>query len=285
MRNYFFISIFFTFIPSLQAGISNELHDLCKDAKDYSGCIEINKNQVSNKLNVADNYNKYPVPRYEDFERCSKITKGLDYPIETCYLKREVEKDIIFEIDDQVVIRNFKLIKSYISKSKSPDTFGIIVKSIDCKSFKEGRSLVLAGNLKNNLPVNIKKTNNKKGEYLTSWTDWEGVEVDGVEISPFPVRECPLKKGFTKVDNIQIDLNNYKKNGEKITFPMFAYIEKEKGTVNGSATIYCENDSVSISPRIVDLKKQFLYDRLSPLQGGEGTSLGFFRDLISKHCL
>ena len=82
----------------MQAGISNELHDLCKDAKDYSGCIEINKNQVSNKLNVADNYNKYPVPRYEDFERCSKITKGLDYPIETCYLKREVEKNIIFEI-------------------------------------------------------------------------------------------------------------------------------------------------------------------------------------------
>ena len=235
-------------------------------------------------MKVADNYNKFPVPRYEDFERCSKTTKGLDYPIETCYLKREVEKDIIFEIDDHVVIRNFKLIKSYISKSKFPDTFGIIVDSIDCKSFKEGKALVLAGNLKNNLPVNIKKTNNKKGEYLTSWTDWESIEVDGLEVRPFPVSECPAKKGFTKVQQIQIELDNYKKNGEKITFPMFAYIYKEKGTVNGSATIYCENDSVSISPQIVDLKKKFLYDTYAGLADWEGSYLGFFKGLLSKHC-
>ena len=55
---------------TVNAEISDRVHRRCKDAKDYSGCIEINKNQVSNKLNVADNYNKYPVPRYEDFERC-----------------------------------------------------------------------------------------------------------------------------------------------------------------------------------------------------------------------
>ena len=62
-------------------------------------------------------------------------------------------------IDDQVVITDIRLKKSYISKSKSPDTFSIIVKSIYCKKFKKGRNLVLAVNLKNNLPVNIKKTN------------------------------------------------------------------------------------------------------------------------------
>ena len=108
-----------------------------------------------------------------------------------------------------------------------------------------------------------------------------------IPLNPFPVSKCPLKEGFTKVVNIQMDFDNSKSNNNVFTFPMFAYSEKDKGTIEGDVKIYCENNSVSISPKFIDLNEEFKFDRMARNATGSRNPnkyLTQFENIIGKYC-
>ena len=43
MKRLLFLSLLLGFSPVVNAGISNELHKKCLEARDYAGCVRINK--------------------------------------------------------------------------------------------------------------------------------------------------------------------------------------------------------------------------------------------------
>ena len=293
MKNLIFASIFFSLISPIKASITNELHEICKDAKDYKGCIEVNKSIFSAKTKGEKTFSSMPEVRYEDFQKCivsdfNKRLKRTDLAVENCQLNKDLKKDYLLrEIDDRVVIREINLSKFQSSKSKIPDSFVVFAKSIDCKNFKDGLMPVLKGEIQNNLPVDVEKPFNKKGEYVTFWSDWKTDYIGEAPLNPFPVSKCPLKEGYTKVVDIQLDFNNSIINNNVFTFPMFAYSEKRKGTVEGDVKIFCENNSVAISPEIIDLNQQFQFDRMARNATGSRNPnkyLTQFENIIGKYC-
>ena len=293
MKNLLFASLFFSLISPAKANLPNDLHELCKDANDYKGCIEVNKSNFSTKTRPKKTFRSMPEVKYDDFQKCiksdlNKRLKRKDLPVEKCRLNKDLKKDYLLrEIDNHVVIRRIDLSKFQSSKSEIPDNFVIYAKSIDCKNFKEGLIPVLQGDIKNNLPVNVKKPLNKKGEFVTFWSDWKTDYMGDIPLNPFPVSKCPLKEGFTKVVNIQMDFDNSKSNNNVFTFPMFAYSEKDKGTIEGDVKIYCENNSVSISPKFIDLNEEFKFDRMARNATGSRNPnkyLTQFENIIGKYC-
>ena len=293
MKNLIYASIFFSLISPIKASITNELHEICKDANDYKGCIEVNKSIFSTKSKGEKTFRSMPEVRYEDFQKCivsefNKRFKRTDLAVENCQLNKDLKKDYLSrEIDDRVVIREIYLSKFQSSKSKIPDSFVVFAESIDCKNFKEGLMPVLKGEIQNNLPVDVKKPFNKKGEYVTFWSDWKTDYIGEAPLNPFPVSKCPLKEGYTKVVDIQLDFNNSKKDSNILTFPMFAYSEKNKGTVEGNVKIRCENNTVSISPKILDLRQEFRHEGITRKATGTrypDMYLTQFEDIIGKYC-
>ena len=293
MKNLLFASLFFSLISPAKANLSKDLHELCKDANDYKGCIEANKSNFSTKTRSKKAFRSIPEVRYEDFQKCissdsNKRLKRTDLAVENCLLNKDLKKDYLSrEIDDGVVIRKINLSKFQSSKSKIPDSFVVFAKSIDCKNFKEGLMPVLKGEIQNNLPVNVKKPFNKKGEYVTFWSDWKTDYIGEAPLNPFPVSKCPLKEGYTKVVDIQLDFNNSIINNNVFTFPMFAYSEKRKGTVEGDMKIFCENNSVAISPKIIDLTMEFQIERATRNVTGKknpGRYLTQVENIIGKYC-
>ena len=100
MKNLLFASLFFSLISPAKANLPNDLHELCKDANDYKGCIEVNKSNFSTKTRPKKAFRSMPEVKYDDFQKCiksdlNKRLKSKDLPVEKCRLNKDLKKDYL----------------------------------------------------------------------------------------------------------------------------------------------------------------------------------------------
>ena len=291
---YLFLIIFSSLsITPVRSSIDPKLHEICKEARDYAGCIKTqrnNKKVPSQKAFSKKIYKPVPILDFSHFERCKiQEYRGSDPLIVSCFTTQEAkEKYLPHKMENHKVLVGFGLYKYKKSKNADPDEYSITANTYDCKNYKTGRTLISYGKLKDDKPFDVKVAKNLNGKFVTQWTGDLGMF--NQTVSP-RVSGCALKEGYTKIKTIQLDLNNISKDGSKISYPMFAYTKN--GPVNGELNLFCDSRTTQINPEIIDFTDVIKYEKMGAnvlkpnyreTTGRGAYFFDFFDSVFKKHC-